>query len=120
MTDYEPVQAGDDTEMSLTIQQKKAIRAWAKKQPLIAAAYLFGSRAKGTARPDSDADIALRLSVPDEQVKSAFILLGEEWQFDLSELIGLKVSIAHLAGDLTPIHETAVLDHGIRIYSRKA
>jgi hypothetical protein len=38
---------------------KAAVTGWAADEPLIRRVYLFGSRAKGTARPDSDVDLAI-------------------------------------------------------------
>jgi hypothetical protein len=35
------------------------VSRWAATEPLIRRAYLFGSRVKGTARPDSDLDVAI-------------------------------------------------------------
>src|SRR5262245_60768338 len=43
----------------LTEQQVVAIIAWAKKTPEVHAVMLFGSRCKGTARPNSDVDLAI-------------------------------------------------------------
>lgn len=45
----------------------KAVEAWAKSQPFVRKAYLFGSRIKGTHRPNSDLDVAVELiCLPDE------------------------------------------------------
>jgi hypothetical protein len=40
-----------------------AVANWAAGEPLIRRVYLFGSRAKGTARPDSDIDLAILHSI---------------------------------------------------------
>lgn len=53
-----------------------------RSYPSVTSAYLFGSRAKGTARPDSDVDIALFLPGPGlsrgELVDIGGILIGLE------------------------------------------
>lgn len=36
-----------------------AVRGWASGEPLVRRVYLYGSRAKGTQRPDSDIDLAV-------------------------------------------------------------
>lgn len=38
-----------------------AVGEWARSQPLVRRAYIFGSRVKGTNRPDSDLDVAIEL-----------------------------------------------------------
>src|SRR5262245_27528223 len=47
--------------MQLTDEQVTAIIAWAEKTPQVQAVMLFGSRCKGTARSDSDVDIAITI-----------------------------------------------------------
>ena len=39
----------------------KIVHDWAAAQPRVSAAYLFGSRVKGTNREDSDLDVAVEL-----------------------------------------------------------
>jgi predicted nucleotidyltransferase len=46
-------------------------REWAETTIQVRAAILFGSRAKGTSRPDSDVDLALEFELPDELVEEA-------------------------------------------------
>lgn len=36
-----------------------AVAKWASTQPLIRKAYLFGSKVRGTHKPDSDLDVAV-------------------------------------------------------------
>jgi uncharacterized protein len=56
----------------------------------VAAAYLFGSRARGTARPDSDVDLGIL-----HRVAPAPTLLGQpfELQAALSSKLGLLVDV---------------------------
>lgn len=104
--------------MDITDQQADVIRRWAEQEPRVRAVILVGSRAKGTSRPDSDLDLAIRFIVPDHHAEGVFHLNGEDWQNYLSRETGLKVSLLHLAGHRTPIHETAVAEHGIILYER--
>jgi len=47
---------------------RDAVANWASTQPLIRKAYLFGSRVRGTHRPNSDLDVAIEI----------FTMLGDE------------------------------------------
>jgi predicted nucleotidyltransferase len=57
----------------------------------VAAAYLFGSRAEGTARPDSDHDIAVLFTDP-EPVLDATVRLAA----DLAGVLGTSVDVVDL------------------------
>jgi predicted nucleotidyltransferase len=45
--------------MDLTEEQVRLIQDWAAREHIIEEVRLFGSRAKGCARPDSDVDLAV-------------------------------------------------------------
>lgn len=63
-----------------------AVAKWAGTQPLVHKAYLFGSRVRGTHRPDSDLDVAVEV----------FALPGDSSPFTTwtGEAQRLKASIA--------------------------
>lgn len=63
-----------------------AVAKWAGTQPLVRKAYLFGSRVRGTHRPDSDLDVAVEV----------FALPGDSSPFTTwtGEAQRLKASIA--------------------------
>ncbi|MCJ2065878.1 nucleotidyltransferase domain-containing protein [Methylobacterium sp. J-088] len=73
-----------------------ALAAWAAGRPKVAEVWLFGSRAKGTARPDSDVDLGLVL-VPGEPghdwPEGNYQALGDRWQAELIALMGRHVSL---------------------------
>jgi len=60
--------------MSMTPQEELIYRfkTWADGKGYITRAWLFGSRAKGTARENSDWDIAIELHARDEQQGAFF------------------------------------------------
>lgn len=57
---------------------------WAARHPSIAAAWIFGSRARGDARPDSDVDVALAMMSPGFEGLGDLIFDGSEWQAELA------------------------------------
>ena len=63
-----------------------AVAKWASTQPVVRKVYLFGSRVRGTHRPDSDLDVAVEV----------FTLPGDSSPFTTwtGEAQRLKVSIA--------------------------
>lgn len=97
---------------------RATIATWAASEPLIVAAYVFGSRAKGSHHAASDLDIALELAGADPQEQfTNWICEGERWKRDLSQHLPVDL-------DLNAINEgdetvgPAVSDHGICIYRR--
>jgi hypothetical protein len=50
----------EQTREVMTVEDiSAAVTAWAAGEPLVRRVYLFGSRATGTSRPDSDIDLAI-------------------------------------------------------------
>lgn len=104
--------------MDLTSDQYQAIIAWAQRTPQIRAAILFGSRAKGTSRPDSDVDVALELNAPTSQeVMAMFIKYGESWQTELRRDTALLVNIDFL-DQSAPNIASYVAAAGIELFRR--
>lgn len=72
------------------------IRAWADRNENLAEVWLFGSRAKGTARPDSDVDLGVVLLPPDrtgDWPLGSYYALGDGWQRELASVVGRHVSL---------------------------
>jgi predicted nucleotidyltransferase len=65
---------------------------WARDQRVIRQLWLFGSRARGDHRPDSDIDLAIALS-PGEAILGLYTAKGDEWQRDLADRLGMAVSL---------------------------
>jgi predicted nucleotidyltransferase len=94
----------------------RIVRDWSLTIPEIREAYIFGSRAKGTFRDDSDLDVAIRLEGDDE----GFVV----WMHDAEEFrrsLGVQIPVPL---DLQLIHSTdrivmpAVLEHGVKVFER--
>jgi predicted nucleotidyltransferase len=75
----------------------RLIRDWAARTDSVREVWLFGSRAKGTSRPDSDIDIAIYLMPPtptSDWALAAYTANGDAWQHELERLLGRHAGIA--------------------------
>lgn len=89
--------------MDISDEAAERLRAWAAAQNAVRGLWLFGSRAKGTSRPDSDFDIALVLAPPEGSTDWAlgdYICLSDEWRAELRSLVGGQVSMVAVRDDL--------------------
>lgn len=99
---------------SLNIDElRRIIHNWASKLPHKPRVYLIGSRAKGTARSDSDVDIVLEFldCHPLELWGNS-----EKWKQHLSRLIDLKVHLELYEGDESPTVKQALNDASVILY----
>lgn len=95
---------------------REAILKWVQSTPLVTAVYLFGSRAKGCARVDSDIDLAFQCSA-DEAGNSLSVAIfnTEKWQQQLNDVLPKTVDLQHTIPEEDEIVWPAVQDHGLRI-----
>ena len=68
------------------------IVGWVEDHGVIRELWLFGSRARGDYRPDSDVDLAVELKGGDAAF-GLYIAIGDQWQRELAALVGLPVSL---------------------------
>jgi predicted nucleotidyltransferase len=57
--------------------------------------YLFGSRARGDHRPDSDVDVGIVLT-PGGSARGLFVAKADDWQRELATLVGMRVRISEI------------------------
>jgi len=79
-----------------------ALREWAAHNDSVRELWLFGSRAKGTSRPDSDVDIALALMPPNGKhnwALAAYIEFFEDWKSELRAALDWNVSLVAIGPD---------------------
>jgi predicted nucleotidyltransferase len=76
-----------------------SLAAWAANQPEILWLFVFGSRARDDARPDSDLDLAFELDDSRESQLTVLVCNSGQWQRELSALTGLQVRDLHLWDD---------------------
>lgn len=91
------------------------LKAFFAGRPEVIAAYLFGSRARGVARRDSDVDVAV---LPDETVTD-----GLEYRLGLAEELESKVGAAVdvvVLPDAPLLLQFQVFKHGRIVFERDA
>ena len=76
--------------------------------------YLFGSRARGLERPDSDWDLALLFPRGQAPKPGALLILNAE----LSKIAGAPVEISLLDAEKFLIHAKEVVSEGILVFSK--
>lgn len=75
---------------------RRGLSAWASANANIRELWLFGSRADGSARPNSDVDIGIGLMPPNgkhDWALGTFFALHNEWQRQLEPIVGHHVSL---------------------------
>lgn len=76
------------------------LRSWASANQSVRELWLFGSRATGRSRPDSDVDLAVSLVPPvgqDNPALGHYTARGDEWQEQLEAIVGRHVSLEVIA-----------------------
>ncbi|MGY0800149.1 nucleotidyltransferase domain-containing protein [Lysobacter sp. A286] len=71
-------------------QLKQTVQAWAQQHTALSAIILFGSRAKGSARPDSDWDICCLVDGSgSESWYGTWFAHAESWKAEFCQATGL-------------------------------
>ena len=78
---------------------REKLRTWAKSKPMIRALYIFGSRARGDNRPDSDLDLAFDLWERYGNQLSELVSNADAWRGELARLTGLRIKDLILSSD---------------------
>ena len=87
----------------------------------VAALWLFGSRARGAARPDSDHDLAIELrpKIRDHDwAFGDFICEGDRWKAQLRRIVRSDVSLVGFRDDLPGKFDPRI--DGICLWRREA
>ncbi|MDN4982293.1 nucleotidyltransferase domain-containing protein [Bradyrhizobium sp. WYCCWR 13022] len=81
----------------------EALSKWAAQKPAIVAVWLFGSRARGDHRPDSDYDIALELAArrgKNDWAFTEYFFDGDTWKVEIRNLLQSDLSLVCFREDL--------------------
>jgi predicted nucleotidyltransferase len=74
---------------------QRTLADWAARNPKVRRVWVFGSRARGTHRPDSDIDIAVELEpvADSEETLLVWLANSEQWRSQLQDRISLPVDL---------------------------
>ncbi|MEO8461462.1 MAG: nucleotidyltransferase domain-containing protein [Dokdonella sp.] len=96
------------------------VRNWAAAQPRVSAAYLFGSRVKGTHRQDSDIDVAVELFTPKGNPGGFcdWADLADELRASLGSLLSVALDLTQYENpNETPTVHQALVAASMLVYS---
>ena len=77
----------------------RSLRAWAENNGSVRELWLFGSRAKGTSKAESDTDIALALMPPqgkNDWAMGNYYDLRLQWKEQLETIVGGEVDLQEI------------------------
>lgn len=97
-----------------------AVAKWSSTQPLIRKAYLFGSRVRGTHRPDSDLDVAVEVfTLPGDSCPLA-TWIGESHRLEASiaGIVPVLIDLEWYGGEAeTPVIHKALKRSSLVVYT---
>ena len=106
--------------MSLSDEQRQDLLNWAKPHSAIVGIWLFGSRARGDHRPDSDFDIALELAPKKgnhDWALGDYFFEWEKWKSQIKHALSAEVSLVAFRDDLEGKFDPRI--GGLLIWSRE-
>lgn len=111
----------------MTLDEIAAVLSdWARTKPLVKRVFVFGSRARGEERADSDLDIAVELDpvafpCPDESGGIAtWMFETNGWKEELQSQFPFAVDLEQLCGAETPTIQRGVERSSRLVYEKKA
>jgi len=96
------------------------LATWARDTREVSEVWIFGSRARGDHRPDSDLDVALIMTAGTEGERLGnWVCLAEEWEVELAALLPVEVDLDLGHPDLAEkVVAPALKNEGRRVFCR--
>lgn len=98
-----------------------ALQLWAASKAVVRRVWIFGSRARGTHRPDSDLDVAIEHdALPgDSSPFTTWICEAEKWRAELAAHMSVPLDLQSYVHGQTPVIQ-AGLDSGSQLIYERA
>jgi predicted nucleotidyltransferase len=100
-----------------------AVAKWASTQPLVRKVYLFGSRARGTHRSDSDLDIAVEIFplTGDSSPLATWIGESDRLEASIAGIVPVIIDLDWYGGEAeTPLIHQALDRSSLVVYTVQA
>lgn len=108
--------------MAVSESDIAAIRAWAASHSVVRRVWVFGSRVRGTERPESDLDIAVEHdAMPgDSDAFTTAISEAENWRMELAPRLSVKLDLQSYIPGLTSTIQAGLDESSLLVYERAA
>lgn len=95
------------------------LRTWGSSKPFVRRLWLYGSRVKGTARPDSDLDVAVEIDSigSDQSMYTSFHYEAATWSSEIQPHISYPLHLKWYDRSNQPVWE-GVNSAGHLVYER--
>jgi predicted nucleotidyltransferase len=108
----------------ITDNEKEALVRWAHDKPFVKRLYIFGSRARGNHRPNSDLDIAVELdaefllNVDESGGLTTWIHGNRKWKQELEGMLSYTVQLEFYEGNKTPTIHKGLSESSVIVYEK--
>ena len=95
------------------------VKKWAYSHHEIKRVYLFGSRARGDSKPDSDVDLAVDVvGIEGENAYTRYVFNKDVWKDELKLALGKPINIVRKIDHGKPEIQESIKRDGVLIYER--
>jgi predicted nucleotidyltransferase len=104
----------------VSISDITALNAWASSRPAVRRVWVFGSRARGQERPDSDIDVAVEHdALPgDADAFTTAMFELDTWRKELAPRLSAPLDLQSYIPGITPTIQAGLDESSVLVYDR--